>query len=121
MTLLKIAEACGGTYVGTKDMEHTEVTSVVLDSRKAEPGALFIATRGERVADPRARYAPAGGAGPAGLAGRAGRGSHQPEFGLDANAPGGGPGLSHGHGRQHEVSDAGGQQGRSRLGAHPGG
>lgn len=49
MTLLKIAEACGGTYVGTKDMEHTEVTSVVLDSRKAEPGALFIATRGERV------------------------------------------------------------------------
>ncbi len=49
MTLIQIAKACNGTYVGTKDMEHKEVTSIVLDSRKAETGGLFIATRGERV------------------------------------------------------------------------
>lgn len=49
MTLIQIAKACNGTYVGTDEMKHIEVTSVVLDSRKAEEGTLFIATRGERV------------------------------------------------------------------------
>ncbi len=51
MTLAQMAEACDGilheeTY---KDRTAQEVTGVVLDSRKAVPGCVFIATKGERV------------------------------------------------------------------------
>lgn len=55
MTLEKIAAACGGklhlhgagrSSAGVLD---AEAASVVIDSRKAEPGCLFVATKGERV------------------------------------------------------------------------
>ncbi len=55
MTLEQIAKACGGQLVLTAKAlragvgERTEVKSVVLDSRKAEDGSLFVATIGERV------------------------------------------------------------------------
>lgn len=49
MTLENIARACEGTYVG--DMEHyrTLVTGIVIDSRKVEPGNVFVAIKGARV------------------------------------------------------------------------
>lgn len=55
MTLEKIAAACGGK-LHLRDasglssgVDKAEVSSVVIDSRKAEPGCLFVATKGERV------------------------------------------------------------------------
>ena len=48
MTLRSIAKACNGTLYGDKK-EQSEVTGVVIDSRQAQPGNLFIAIRGERV------------------------------------------------------------------------
>ncbi len=53
MTLEKIAEACGGrlhlceTGNGPFCKSEEEAVSVVIDSRKAEPGCLFVATKGE--------------------------------------------------------------------------
>ena len=47
-TLENIARACGGKLYGNvKDVG--EVSGVTLDSRQAEAGCLFIATKGERV------------------------------------------------------------------------
>jgi UDP-N-acetylmuramoyl-tripeptide--D-alanyl-D-alanine ligase len=49
MTLRAITEACGGTYVGTPDLESREVESIVIDSRQVEAGGLYIPIVGERV------------------------------------------------------------------------
>ncbi len=49
MSLEQIAAACGGTYYGAEGLRKTEVAGVVTDSRDVEPGALFVALRGERV------------------------------------------------------------------------
>ncbi len=49
MTLEHIAAACGGTYHGDDDFLRTEVTEVVIDSRRAHEGCLFVALRGARV------------------------------------------------------------------------
>ena len=49
MSLQKIAAACGGTYCGSAEFLDQEVSSVVIDSRKAEKGSLFVAIRGARV------------------------------------------------------------------------
>lgn len=54
MTLENIAKACKGTLYGAvqaeeKAPEQEEASCVVIDSRKIEPGGIFIATRGERV------------------------------------------------------------------------
>ncbi len=49
MTLRNIAQACRGTYFGKHELFNTEVSDVVLDSRKVGTGTLFIATKGERV------------------------------------------------------------------------
>ncbi len=48
MSLNQIALACGGTYIGEDSKRTLEVTGVVIDSRKAEPGCLFAAIKGER-------------------------------------------------------------------------
>ena len=48
MTLENIATACG-VYHGDPAKSKQEVTNIVIDSRKIEPGGLFIATKGERV------------------------------------------------------------------------
>lgn len=55
MTLENIAKACGGAVYGpggtSEDAvrKEAEASCVVIDSRKIEPGGIFIATRGERV------------------------------------------------------------------------
>ncbi len=54
MTLENIAKACKGTLYGAVQTEEKapgqeEASCVVIDSRKIEPGGIFIATRGERV------------------------------------------------------------------------
>ena len=48
MTLENIATVCG-VYHGDPAKSKQEVTNIVIDSRKIEPGGLFIATKGERV------------------------------------------------------------------------
>ena len=49
MSLQEITDACGGTYHGDPALSSREVSSVVIDSRKAEQGSLFIAIKGSRV------------------------------------------------------------------------
>lgn len=55
MTLFNIAEACNGSLHGMEKsgnkmpQEKQEASCVVIDSRKIEPGGVFIATRGEKV------------------------------------------------------------------------
>lgn len=49
MSLKEIAVACGGVYYGSEEAYHQEVTGVAIDSRKVEPGFLFVAVRGARV------------------------------------------------------------------------
>lgn len=49
LTLKNIADCCHGTYFGEKEKEKTEVSGVVIDSRKVEDGNLFVAIKGERV------------------------------------------------------------------------
>ena len=49
MSLQEIPTACGGTYCGSSSLTARQVSSVVIDSRKAEKGSLFIAIRGARV------------------------------------------------------------------------
>lgn len=49
LTISEIAEACGGTLVTLGKNKFCEVNNVVIDSRKAEPEDVFIATVGERV------------------------------------------------------------------------
>ena len=49
MSLNQIARACKGTYIGEESKKSLEVSGVVIDSRKVEPGYLFAAIKGERV------------------------------------------------------------------------
>ncbi len=51
MTLKEMAEACGGIlHEGAyRENIEKEAAGVVLDSRKVEPGFVFVATKGERV------------------------------------------------------------------------
>ncbi len=50
MTLQNIARACNGELVGMQEvLTEKEASCVVIDSRKIEPGGIFIATKGERV------------------------------------------------------------------------
>ena len=49
MSLQQIARACGGSYTGEDSQKNREVLGVVIDSRKVEPGYLFVAIKGERV------------------------------------------------------------------------
>jgi len=49
MTLARMAEACGGIYYGRDEDREREICAVTTDSRKAEPGCLFAAIKGERV------------------------------------------------------------------------
>ena len=47
-TLMDIALACKGEYMGDKSLLTQEITSVVIDSRLCEKGSLFVAIKGER-------------------------------------------------------------------------
>lgn len=49
MTLRRMAQACGGQLIGNEKDWDQEITSVVTDSRKTEPGCLFAAIPGQRV------------------------------------------------------------------------
>lgn len=49
MTPERIAEICGGSYTGNEEAARIEITGAVLDSRRVEPGMLFLAAGGERV------------------------------------------------------------------------
>ena len=49
MSLNQIARACQGTYVGSEEQKSSEVTGIDIDSRKIEPGYLFVAVKGARV------------------------------------------------------------------------
>lgn len=48
LTLRRIAEVCGGTYIGSEADSGREVFGITTDSRKAEKGFLFAAIKGER-------------------------------------------------------------------------
>ena len=48
-TLLEIAAACGGKYVGSDEMKSAVITSVERDSRNIKDGSLFLAIKGGRV------------------------------------------------------------------------
>ncbi|MCH5303900.1 MAG: UDP-N-acetylmuramoyl-tripeptide--D-alanyl-D-alanine ligase [Ruminococcus sp.] len=48
-TLKQIAEACGGTYVGDKNLINTPISSVERDSRNIKKNSLFLAIKGARV------------------------------------------------------------------------
>lgn len=49
MSLQEITAACGGVYHGDPAAATREVSGVVIDSRKAEKGSLFVAIKGARV------------------------------------------------------------------------
>lgn len=49
MSLREIATACSGEFYGEKEKLNEQVTSVVIDSRKAESGCLFVPIKGARV------------------------------------------------------------------------
>ena len=49
MSLNQIACACQGVYTGDEALKNREVSGVVIDSRQAEPGCLFVAVKGTRV------------------------------------------------------------------------
>lgn len=50
LTINSVTKVCKGTLYGAKEQDqNVEFTGVVIDSRKIEPGNLFIATKGERV------------------------------------------------------------------------
>lgn len=49
MSLREIASACAGDYYGSAWKLDEQVTSVVIDSRKAEKGCLFVPIKGARV------------------------------------------------------------------------
>lgn len=49
MTLEYITKVCDGEYVGDETLLTRHITGAVIDSRKAEPGNLFVAIPGERV------------------------------------------------------------------------
>ena len=49
LTLENLTRVCGGVYFGPSDSLKQEVSSITTDSRKAEPGTLFVPIVGERV------------------------------------------------------------------------
>ncbi len=49
MTVANIIKAVNGTYVGAESLLDQEISGVVTDSRKVEPGYLYVPFRGERV------------------------------------------------------------------------
>ena len=49
LTLENIAAVTAGTYHGDEGKKHLEVSSIEIDSRKVQPGGLFVAIKGERV------------------------------------------------------------------------
>lgn len=49
LTLEHIAQVCKGTYYGPAEKLQKEVASIIIDSRKAEAGCLFVPIVGERV------------------------------------------------------------------------
>lgn len=48
MTLERMAQACKGIYRGREEDRAKEITEITTDSRKARPGCLFAAIKGER-------------------------------------------------------------------------
>ena len=48
MTLERMAQACKGIYRGREEDKAKEITEITTDSRKARPGCLFAAIKGER-------------------------------------------------------------------------
>ena len=48
MTIAAMTEACRGIYHGDAAYSMQEITAVTTDSRKVEPGGMFIAIKGER-------------------------------------------------------------------------
>ena len=49
LTLENLTRVCGGVYFGPSEKLQQEVSSIITDSRKAEPGTLFVPIVGERV------------------------------------------------------------------------
>ena len=49
LTLVQIAEACGGTLIGGNEAKEYTVTGVEIDSRRVKAGDLFVAIPGEKV------------------------------------------------------------------------
>lgn len=49
LTLGNLTDVCSGVYFGPADKLEQEVSSITTDSRKAEPGTLFVPIVGERV------------------------------------------------------------------------
>lgn len=49
MSLINIARACGGIYIGDEMQKNAEIAGAVIDSRQVEAGYLYIPIRGERV------------------------------------------------------------------------
>ena len=49
LTLENLTRVCGGVYFGPSDSLKQEISSITTDSRKAEPGTLFVPIVGERV------------------------------------------------------------------------
>jgi UDP-N-acetylmuramoyl-tripeptide--D-alanyl-D-alanine ligase len=49
MTIGEIAAACGGRLIGKPEQQEYWIDTVTIDSRKALPGSLFIAVKGERL------------------------------------------------------------------------
>ncbi len=49
MTLAQIVQACGGIYFGNAEEQTKTITGVVIDSRKVEPGNLYVPFRGKQV------------------------------------------------------------------------
>jgi len=47
-TVAEAVSACGGKYAGAENILKMNITDVVIDSRKAVPGCLFVPVRGER-------------------------------------------------------------------------
>lgn len=47
-TLLEIAKACGGAFVGDEALLQMPVSDIVIDSRKVSAGALYVPVIGER-------------------------------------------------------------------------
>jgi len=48
LSLKTIAEVTGGEYIGDRAYENTNISSVVQDSRKVQPGSLFLCIAGAR-------------------------------------------------------------------------
>lgn len=48
MTLLNIANACGGRYIGDETLKDETITMATIDSRQIEKDGLFIAVKGEK-------------------------------------------------------------------------